>query len=48
MLTLKKPVIINTKKYVLLWKNKKENVKVYSKNPATVEKWYKILAGDAK
>ena len=48
MITLKKPVIVNCKNYILIWKSKKENVKVFSKNPVTVEKWYKIIAGDKK
>jgi hypothetical protein len=45
MITLKKPVIIKLKNYTLIWKSKKENIKYYGSNPATVEKWYKILSG---
>lgn len=48
MLTLKKPLIIKLKNYTLIYKSKKENVKVFSKNPATVEKWYKIIGGYTK
>lgn len=43
---LKKPVIINCKNYVLIWKDQKSYCKCY--NPATVKQWYKILAGDRK
>lgn len=45
MLVLKKPVIINCKNYVLIWKSKKQNAKIYSKDPATVATWYKLLGG---
>lgn len=45
---LKKPVIIKLKNYTLIWKSKKENVKVFSKNPVTVEKWHKILSRGVK
>lgn len=40
---LKKPVIINCKNYVLIWKDQKTYCKCY--NPATVEQWYKIMEG---
>jgi hypothetical protein len=41
MITLKNPVIIKFKNYTLIWKSKKEFVKVYNKN--SVNRWYKIL-----
>lgn len=45
---LKKPVVINCKNYVLIWKDLKNNCKIYGNNPATVDQWYRILAGDLK
>jgi alpha-mannosidase len=45
---LKKPVIINCKNYVLIWKDRKNNCKVYGNNPAAVDQWYRILAEDLK
>lgn len=45
---LKKPVVINCKNYVLIWKDQKNNCKVYGNNPAAVKTWYNILAGDLK